>query len=160
MKNRNSKGQFIKGHKHTKEALEKNRIWHIGNRRSEETKEKISKNNVRYWLNKPGNQQKKNHWNWKGGISTNLYPRVFNRELKFRVRQRDNFTCQLCGKKEKEELKELNRVLCVNHIDFNKDNCKEKNLNTLCNRCNIKVNRNREYWTKYFQKREPIGICL
>ncbi|KKL04315.1 hypothetical protein LCGC14_2617300, partial [marine sediment metagenome] len=41
MKNRNSKGQFIKGHKHTEEALEKNRIWHIGNRRSEETKEKI-----------------------------------------------------------------------------------------------------------------------
>ena len=49
-----------------------------------------------------------------------------------------------------EELEELNRILCVNHIDFNKQNCKEDNLNTLCLRCNVKINRNREYWTNYF----------
>lgn len=91
------------------------------------------------------------HWNWKGGISVNPYPKEFNKKLKLKIRQRDNFQCILCGKTEREELEELNRVLSVNHIDFDKNNCKENNLNTLCQRCNIKINREREYWTNYFQ---------
>ena len=78
------------------------------------------------------------------------YPEKFNKQLKFKIRTRDNFTCCLCGKTEREELEELNRVLCVNHIDFNKNNCKTSNLNTLCLRCNIKINRKREYWEEYF----------
>ena len=92
------------------------------------------------------------HWNWQDGLSNNPYPKEFNTKLKLKIRQRDNFTCCLCGKTEREELEELNRVLCVNHIDFNKDNCKEENLNTLCLRCNVKINRNRDYWTNYFNK--------
>ncbi|MEK6879396.1 MAG: hypothetical protein AABY22_07310 [Nanoarchaeota archaeon] len=70
--------------------------------------------------------------------------------MKLKVRTRDNFICVLCGRTEREELEELNRVLCVNHIDFDKNNCKEENLNTLCLRCNVKINRKREYWTDYF----------
>ena len=93
----------------------------------------------------------KNNGMWKGGISNNPYPKAFNAELKLKIRQRDNFTCCLCGKTEREELEELNRVLCVNHIDFNKNNCKKNNLNTLCLRCNVKINREREYWTEYFK---------
>ena len=92
-----------------------------------------------------------NHHNWQGGISENPYPKKFNSELKLKIRTRDNFICCLCGKTEREELEELNRVLCVNHIDFDKNNLSEKNLNTLCIRCNIKINREREYWTLYFQ---------
>ena len=92
-----------------------------------------------------------NHYNWKGGISiTNKYPIEFNKELKLKIRTRDNFTCCLCGRTEREELEELNRVLCVNHIDFDKNNCKENNLNTLCLRCNVKINRERDYWTNFF----------
>lgn len=87
---------------------------------------------------------------WKGGISNNPYPKEFTDKLKFKIRQRDNFTCCLCGVTEREQLEELNRVLCVNHIDFNKNNCFESNLNTLCIRCNVKINRDREYWTNYF----------
>ena len=93
----------------------------------------------------------KNNHGWQGGISQNPYPREFNYQLRLKIRTRDNFTCCLCSKTEREELEELNRVLCVNHIDFNKNNCSEKNLNTLCTRCNIKINREREYWTNYFQ---------
>src|SRR3990167_985190 len=66
---------------------------------------------------------------------------------------RDNFICCLCGRTEREELEELNRVLSVNHIDFNKNNCKENNLNTLCLRCNVKICRQREFWTNYFNQK-------
>lgn len=90
-----------------------------------------------------------NHHGWKGGYSSS-YPTEFNAKLKLKIRTRDNFICLICGRTEREELEEMNRVLCVNHIDFDKKNCKENNLNTLCLRCNVKINRDREYWTNYF----------
>jgi hypothetical protein len=89
---------------------------------------------------------------WIDGLSRNGYPKEFNPTLKLKIRTRDNFTCCLCGKTEREELEELNQVLCVNHIDFDKNNCSEKNLNALCLRCNVKINRERDYWTNYFNK--------
>lgn len=151
---------------------------HLGRKRSEEVRKRMSeaakKNPRRYWLGKkhpqteeskkkislaliknghhPPIQVGKNNWNWKGGISANPYPRYFNEKLKLNIRTRDNFICCLCGRTEREELEELNRVLCVNHIDFDKKNCTEQNLNTLCLRCNVKINRDRAYWTNYFAK--------
>ncbi len=98
------------------------------------------------------NYLKEKHWNWKGGITNNPYPSEFNKELKLKIRTRDNFTCCLCGKTEREELEELNQVLCVNHIDFDKNNCREGNLNTLCLRCNVKIGRDRDYWFNYFNQ--------
>lgn len=44
------------------------------------------------------------------------------------------------------------RRLVIHHIDYDKKNSKESNLITLCNFCNISVNRNRKEWTKYFQE--------
>lgn len=88
---------------------------------------------------------------WKGGISKNPYPAAFNASLKLEIRSRDDFACQLCGVTELEELFRLGRSLCVNHIDFNKNNCSWWNLNTLCVSCNAKVNHDRSRWTKYFQ---------
>ena len=123
------KPSWNKGKKLTEKHIERLRISHLG-------------------LNK-----KENHWNWKGGISRNPYPPEFHDELKLRIRVRDNFTCVLCCRTEREELEELNRVLCVNHIDFNKNNCVDDNLNTLCVRCNVKINREREYWADYFVKK-------
>jgi len=126
-----------------------------GKPKSKEHRKNIKKNHAKFWLGKKNpNVTGKNNWGWKGGISENPYPSEFNERLKLKIRTRDNFTCCLCGKTEREELEELNRVLCVNHIDFNKNNCKESNLNTLCLRCNVKINRNREYWTNYFQIHE------
>lgn len=129
--------------------------WTKGKPRPKSTRDKIRKTlklkgiKPLYRYNKTG----KEHWHWKGGVINNPYPKEFTPKLKLKIRTRDNFICCLCGKTEREELEELNRVLCVNHIDFNKNNCNEKNLNTLCLRCNVKINREREYWTNYFNSK-------
>ena len=88
------------------------------------------------------------HPMWLGGKSFDGYPRDFTRYLKKLVRERDDFTCQLCGVREEDYFQRLS----VNHIDYNKNNCAESNLNTLCRSCNSKVNIGRNYWTLYFQQ--------
>jgi hypothetical protein len=141
-------------------AKEKLRIAHLGRKNTKEQNRKISKfkKGKPTWnkgLNKKNDKRVlsgENHPCWKGGISENPYPKEFTKELKLKIRIRDNFTCCLCERTEREELEELNRVLCVNHKDFDKNNCDENNLNTLCLRCNVKINREREYWTEYFKK--------
>jgi hypothetical protein len=90
------------------------------------------------------------HHNWKGGIGNLPYPFNFNNELKELIRKRDNNTCQLCGRTKVQEGKNL----CVHHIDYIKENLNPNNLLTLCRKCNIKVNYNREYWTKFFNDRK------
>lgn len=129
----------LKGKKLSEETKRKMSLAQKGKKHSEQSKKKMS-------LAHSG----ENNPSWKGGISENPYPKEFNRELKLKVRTRDNFVCYLCGRTEREELEELNRVLCVNHKDFDKNNCKLENLNTLCLKCNVKINREREYWTNYF----------
>ena len=93
--------------------------------------------------NRSGN---KSH-NWKGGISFEEYPEEFDDALKQLIRERDDFTCQLCWKEENEKKHP------IHHIDYNKKNCNLWNLITLCRGCNAKVNFNREYWEEYFTKR-------
>ncbi len=87
---------------------------------------------------------------WLNGLSRRKYPSTFNASLKLLIRTRDNFTCCLCLRTEKEEFEEFNKSLCVNHINFDKADCRAENLNTLCLRCNVKINKERDYWTKYF----------
>jgi len=132
-----------KGQKVTEEQRQRLREVNLGKKHSQETKQRMSEAHK-------GKHVGENNGMWKGGISFEIYPQEFNRELKLKIRQRDNFVCCLCGKTEREELEELNRVLCVNHIDFDKKNCKEKNLNTLCLRCNVRINGDREKWTAHF----------
>jgi len=93
-----------------------------------------------------------NNPNYHDGKSTTLYPLGFNKTLKEKIRERDNYTCQICGIIEKEHIIEFGKVLSIHHCDYKKDNLNEDNLITLCNFCNSKVNSNREYWTKHFQK--------
>lgn len=85
---------------------------------------------------------------WMGGISFEPYPPEFNSKLKEKIKRRDDYQCQLCGTREK---------LAVHHIDYRKQNCEADNLTTLCLSCNVKVNKNREYWTEYFQK--EVRLC-
>jgi len=87
--------------------------------------------------------------NWQGGLSFEPYPITFNNQLKDKIRARDNFICQLCGVPELE----CNRRLTCHHIDYDKKNCKENNLLSLCCGCNTKVNTRRRYWINYFQER-------
>lgn len=147
-----------KGYKHSEKTKEKIRLANteklrklaltkVGIKRDPAIGRKISekKKGIAYFKGET-------HWNWKGGLSQNPYPKEFNNSLKQKIRERDNFTCCLCHRTEQQELDELNQRLSVNHIDFNKNNCSESNLNTLCLRCNVKINREREYWTNYFQQ--------
>lgn len=57
------------------------------------------------------------------------------------IRNRDGNKCVVCGSVYR---------ICVHHIDYNKKNCDALNLITLCNSCNIIVNKNREYWSYFF----------
>lgn len=90
---------------------------------------------------------------WKGGISRERYSLDFRPDLKYAIRLRDQFTCQLCGRQEHEELAEFGRTLSVNHIDFDKRNSSERNLITLCLRCNSAINFDREFWGAYLLQR-------
>ena len=92
-----------------------------------------------------------NNPNWQGGLAQKKYKK-FYQKLKDKIRKRDNFTCQCCGKTEKE----LGYVLSIHHIDFNKENSSENNLNALCKRCNSLINFDRIKWTQYFQNKLAI----
>jgi hypothetical protein len=110
---------------------------------TEHGKKLTGKNNPMYGIKRCG--KKSPHW--QGGKIIIKYNHIlFNNELKESVRIRDNYKCQLCYKKH--EIK--GRKLSIHHIDYNKDNCKKKNLITLCLLCNLKVNANRDYWFAYF----------
>lgn len=74
------------------------------------------------------------------------YPLEFNEILKEQIRKRDKCKCKLCGKKQKEHYRKLD----VHHIDYDKENCKLNNLIALCDKCNLRVNYNRDYWFAYF----------
>ena len=80
------------------------------------------------------------------------YPLEFSKELKLKIRQRDNFECQNCNMTEEENISVYGRVLEIHHIDYNKENCKEENLISLCQGCNIRANFNRDYWIEYFKE--------
>jgi len=115
-----------------------------GHKFSEETRKKISEK-----LKGENNPMKKlkgeNHPNWKGGISFIPYCEKFNNELKENIRMRDNYTCQLCGKKQSE----LGYKLCIHHIHYNKKDC-DPDLISLCRSCHGKTQFNRDYWEDYF----------
>jgi 5-methylcytosine-specific restriction endonuclease McrA len=56
-------------------------------------------------------------------------------ELRQKIRTRDNWTCQRCGKKQKE----IKGVLNVHHIDEDPRNNFVDNLISLCHPCHCKV---------------------
>lgn len=94
-----------------------------------------------------------NNPNWKKGVSFIPYSSEFNKELKERIRQRDNYICQNCNKTQEQQLLEIRQPLSIHHIDYNKQNCKETNLITLCHKCNSIANRNREYWIIFYREK-------
>ena len=81
---------------------------------------------------------------WMGGISFEPYSMDWTNSLRIAIRERDHYTCQICGEKQGD------KAFSVHHIDYNKKNCNPTNLITLCKKCHQKTNFNREYWIKYF----------
>lgn len=88
-----------------------------------------------------------NHPNWLGGADAKGYE-GFSKQIKKVIRQRDNSTCKICGALQAD----LSIALDVHHIDYNKKNCKENNLISLCRSCHMKTNYNRAYWKKYLKE--------
>lgn len=117
---------------------EKNPMF--GKHHSEKHKEKLSK------LLRGKNKGEKNG-QWQGGISFEPYGIEFNRELKERIRKRDNYICQMLDCNSIQN----GRKFPIHHTDYNKRNNEDWNLITLCHSCHIKTNTNREYWENYFK---------
>jgi len=94
--------------------------------------------------------------NWNNGSSFIDYGKEFDKRLKRKIRSRDDFTCRLCRKTEKE----LKRRLDVHHIDYDKKNNRKINLISLCHGCHMKTNpkKNREYYSKILNKMN-YDIC-
>jgi len=77
-------------------------------------------------------QKGKNNINWKGGV-VRPYSDNWTGSLHYKVWQRDNNTCQDCGKRG------ISRMdLVVHHIDFDKKNCDIDNLILVCRSCHLK----------------------
>lgn len=123
-------------------GLELGRAWNKGIPASGEQVKKMMEG-LQKWCNKNGHYP-----NWRGGISFEPYGLGFNDKLKEQIRQRDNYRCQSskCG------IKQNGRAHDVHHITYDKKDNRKINLITLCNRCHLRTNGNRDYWKVYFQE--------
>jgi hypothetical protein len=150
-KNKNFKNKMIKIHSH---------YWKH-KKFSKKHKINLSKNSSHYWKNRKlskkirikmslnhANFSNNKNPNWQGGKSFEPYSKEWKRILKENIRKRDKYTCQLCKINEKK----LKRRLCIHHINYNKKDCSENNLISLCLRCHMKTNYNRKEWIIYFKK--------
>lgn len=107
-----------------------------------------SKDVLENWSKKrKGKQIKEKHPNWQGGLSFQPYTIDWTETLKKSIRERDGYTCQLCGKPQNTKRKHS-----IHHIDYDKKNCNPNNLITLCTGCHTKTGFNRNKWKKYFTK--------
>jgi len=95
----------------------------------------------------------KNHPNYIDGRSFLPYSIAFTRKLKQKILNRDNRICQNCHMSEGEHINIYSNTLHVHHIDYNKFNCSEENLISLCAKCNTKANHNRDYWKSFYQQK-------
>jgi len=83
--------------------------------------------------------------------SQNEYPKEFY-YIRESIRRRDKYKCQNCGMTEKEHLIVWGKRLTIHHIDYNKKNCKNNNLISVCFLCNIQANSKRTYWQEFYTK--------
>jgi len=138
-------GQFKKGHI-PENKFEKGSIpWNKGNSIQSNTGRTHFKKGMTPW-NKDiifDQIKQENHWNWKGGITGTGYPKEWINKLRSEIRERDNYTCQECGKKQGKH------KLDIHHIDGIKININHDNLIALCRSCHIKKHRSH-------QKRDEI----
>ncbi len=134
------------GRKNTAKTIEKMRASAIGKKMTPEANKKNSIKKIAWWAI-PENRKRMSGINnhlWRGGRIKKQYSTDWTETLKRSIRERDNYTCQVCNKKQKK------RKHAVHHIDYDKKNCDPKNLITLCTGCHTKTNTNRKSWIEYF----------
>lgn len=81
------------------------------------------------------------------------YSHDFNDELRQKIRERDGYICQLdtyfkCGVRGSKTLQQSRTIILdVHHINYDRWDCSESNLITLCRSCHSKTNsRARTAW--------------
>ena len=106
---------------------EKSPMW--GKRLSDATRAKIS-----------AKLRGERHPNWHGGKSREEYGQDWTETLRRSIRERDHYTCRLCGFPQTEQAHP------VHHIDYDKTHCDPSNLITLCAACHNRTNHHHGYW--------------
>jgi hypothetical protein len=144
--------ESMKGKKHkrfSEETIEKMRKrmmgnkYTLGHKLSDEHKKKIQKATKQRVADGIHNF-------WQGGITNKKYTDDWTATLRRSIRERDNYTCQICSKQQTD------RAFSVHHIDYNKANCNPNNLITLCVKCHASTNVNRDFWKDYFYKKYRV----
>lgn len=157
----------LKGVKKSEEHKKKISEANKGKRKSSSHRKKIKeswteerRNKQRYFMIKnnpmaiPEYRQKiigSGNPSWRGGIAGSGYPPYFS-ESRVGVLKRDNNTCQLCFKKSDSNH--------VHHINYDKINCNQTNLITLCGSCHAKTLTRRSWWKEklYIRVGEIYGF--
>ncbi len=111
------------------------------------------KRNPAYGKKFPENSKKMkgNKRSYIHGKGYEPYLPEFN-QIRLKIRERDNYTCQNCDITEEEHFKKYNRHIEVHHINCNKNDNRKENLITVCKQCNIQAKKNRNYWKQYFKR--------
>ena len=151
----NTTKQFLAEHPDLRKG-ENNGFY--GKSHSTERKEQWSRDKKGKWSYTPiqkekqtqNTPKKEKHPNWLGGISNGEYGLDFNNELKYKIKEAHNLTCQLC--------KIVTEELDIHHIDYNKTNNAENNLIPLCKTCHGKTNFGRENWQKILTEIKKSSI--
>lgn len=183
---RKKMGLLAEGRKHSEETKQKMRLARAKQVFSEETRQKISEANTgkkaseeqrqkcsermmgnTYSKGIKHSEETKKKWsetrtgelnsNWKGGIAYLPYCFKFNKVLKEKIRERDNYQCQMpgCLCTQLDSLSLYGKVLTVHHVHYLKSDC-EPDLITLCTRCNFKANYNRDYYEVLFMNKLKV----
>ena len=120
------------GKKLSKEHIDKIIAGNKGKKHSSETIAKLSGANAS---------------NWQGGIACEPYCSIWIDEtFKEMIFERDNYECQnpLCWATSTRIMR--------HHIDYNKKNCDQWNIITVCGSCNSRANYNRGFWRRHYRR--------
>lgn len=141
--NKDCRSIFFRNNKIKKPTREESRIirksygwW----KNPEKLRKTMSESQIKHYNGDPTK-----HPLYIDGRSYEPYPIEFNNNLRIRIKTRDKYRCQLCYKSPQNKLG-------LHHINYNKQDCREENLITLCNSCNSKANGFRDYWQYYFER--------
>lgn len=109
----------------------------LGKQDSDETKRKKREATIKRYQNyeerkKTGELVRgEKNGNWQGGISFEPYSLDWTETLRRSIRERDHYTCQLCGELQSD------RAFDVHHKNYDKKDCNPNNLITFCHRCHM-----------------------
>jgi len=97
------------------------------------------------------------HPGWRGGVSLDSYGEAWTKGLKRDIRKRDGYQCLLCGKEPGSRA-----LLDVHHIDWDKHNCSQDNLVTLCRSCHGMMHRKktRGFWEGVWRMYLSASGCV